>query len=148
MKDLTLNISAALAKRTTAEGNVVGLEKGSYESTLGQSDLDKETAARVHTHDKHYIAGGVKALGERAVEVLKDNPEYNNVEGSFAVGNSTVKTVVERTGEVSAPPAKKGEAATTKEVIGYTTARITTKVGTELKSVRDHIAAQAEREFK
>lgn len=138
MKDTTLEIARKLATKFEVEGNKLTLEKDAYNATLPET-ITAEQAASVHTHDKNFYAGFTKAAGERGLEVLKDNAQYANVEATTHVGNSTMTVLIERSAEVSAGPAKKGEQPQTRTVQGYTTARLNTKLGTEVKAVRDHI---------
>lgn len=142
MKDTTNTIAAALKDQFTLEGNTLVPKAGAYDSTLpetfGETAVDQ--AKGVHAHDKAYVPGFTKAAGELAVDALKANAQYAHVTAETVVGNTTVSVLVERSATVSAGPADKGEKPKTREVQGYTTVRLNTKGGSEVKHVRDHIA--------
>lgn len=146
MKDLTKDIATKLADHITVDGNKLTLAEGAYESTLPET-ITAEQAKAVHAHDKAYIPGFTKAAGEAGLKVLKDNSNFAHVTAETVVGNSNVTVTVERTAQVSAGPAKAGEKPKTREVHGYTTTRVNTKINNEVKHVRDHLAELAKTEL-
>lgn len=144
MKDSTQQLANKLAGQFEIEGNTLKLNEGAYESTLPET-ITAEQAKAVHAHDKAYIPAFTLAAGEIGVDVLAKNKTYAHVTSETVVGNSTVAVKVERNATVSAGPAKEGQSPETREVAGYTTTRVNTKVGAELKHVRDAIAEQAKK---
>jgi hypothetical protein len=144
MKDTTQLLANKLATQFEIEGNTLKLNEGAYESTLPE-EITAEQASAVHAHDKAYIPAFTLAAGEIGIDVLAKNNAYAHVTSETIVGNSTVSVKVERSAAVNIPPKNAGEQATTRDVAGYTTARINTKVGTELKHVRDAISEQAKK---
>ncbi len=147
MKDNTQQLANKLVDQFTVEGNNLKLNDGAYDSTLPETfgETASEQAKGVHAHDKAYIPAFTLASGELGVDVLAKNSAYAHVTAETVVGNSTVAVKVERNATVSAGPAKEGQSPETREVAGYTTTRINTKVGSELKHVRDAIAEQAKK---
>lgn len=145
MKDSTNTIATKLADQFETEGNALKLKTGAYDSTLPETfgETAVAQAKGVHAHDKAYIPGFTKAAGEQAVDVLKANKQFAHVTAETVVGNSTVTVMVERSASINIPPKTAGEAATSRDVTGYSTVRISTKGGVEVKHVRDHIAALA-----
>lgn len=142
MKSATKDLAAKIVPTLVVEGNQIKDTPESYEATLPETfgETAKEQSTGVHAHDKGYISAFSLAVGEKAVDVLKDNHNFASVTGEGSVGNSKLTVVVERNATVSAGPAKEGETPKTREVQGYTTVRVSTKGGTEVKHVRDHIA--------
>ena len=145
MKDSTNTIATKLADQFEVDGNALKLKAGAYDSTLpetfGETAVDQ--AKGVHAHDKSYIPGFTKAAGEQAVDVLKANKQFAHVTAETQVGNSNVTVMVERSATINIPAKTAGEPVTTRDVTGYSTVRISTKGGAEVKHVRDHIASLA-----
>lgn len=144
MKDTTQQLANKLAGQFEIEGNTLKPLPGAYESTLPET-ITAETAKAVHAHDKAFIPAYTLAVGEIGLDVLAKNKTFAHVTSDIAVGNSNVSVKVERVATVSAGPAKEGQTPETRQVQGYTTTRVNTKVGTELKHVRDHLADEAKR---
>lgn len=145
MKESTNTIAAKLAGNFEANGNALKLKDGAYDATLPETfgETAVAQAKGVHEHDAAFVPGFTKAAGEEAVEVLKSNKQFAHVTAETKVGNTTVSVMVERSATVSAGIAKEGETPKTRDVQGYTTVRMTTKGGAEVKHVRDHIASLA-----
>lgn len=142
MKDTTNTIASALKGQFTLEGNTLVPKAGAYDTTLPETfgETAAEQAKGVHGHDKAYIPAFTKAAGEEAIDALAANKQFAHITAETLVGNTNVTVLVERNATVSAGPAKEGEKPKTREVAGYTTVRMNTKGGTEVKHVRDHIA--------
>lgn len=144
MKDTTQQLANKLAGQFEIEGNTLKLNADAYNSTLPET-ITAEAAKAVHAHDKAFIPAYTLAAGEIGLDVLAKNSTFAHVTSETVVGNSTVAVKVERTATVSAGPAKEGQTPETRQVAGYTTTRVNTKIGTELKHVRDHLAEEAKR---
>lgn len=147
IKQSILDISAKLQPQFQLNGSELTFEndKTTYEGTLPETfgETGVAQADGVHKHDVTYKEGFVHAGGQRALEALKATPDLPYVNASTKIGNSVVDVTVKRLGQVSIPPKEKGQEATIKEVVGYTTVKQTTKNNTAINRIKTGIAEAA-----
>jgi hypothetical protein len=142
-----LDLSASLQEQFQVTGSELTFasDKDTYNGTLPETfgETGVEQADGVHKHDVLYKEAFVHAGGTKGLDVLKTNAELSHVNASTKIGSSVVDVTVKRVGQVSIPPKEKGQEATIKEVVGYTTVKQTTKNGAAINRIKSGIAEAA-----
>ncbi len=120
-------------------------DKDTYNGTLPETfgDTGVEQASGVHKHDVLFKEAFTHAGATRGLTVLKDTPDLGHINATTKIGASTLDVTVKRVGQVSIPPKEKGQEATVKEVIGYTTVKQTTKNGAAINRIKSAISDAA-----
>lgn len=136
MKEATRALANQIA--TGIEVNASDLTWGGYDATL-PADVTAEQAKAVNAHNKALVPAITVAFGERAVEVLKENPSFPQVTGTAQFGATKIQTITERLGQRQVGIPKEGQPAEKVPTPGLTSVKVTTVAGKELKDARSHI---------
>lgn len=147
INEAVLNLSTNLQSKFQLTGSELSFENDQqvYESQLPETfgETAVEQAKGTHKFDAKYKEAFLHAAGYKALAALKDNSELSHVNASTKLANSVVDVTVKRVGQVSIPPKEKGQEATIKEVVGYTSVRQTTKNGAAINRIKSNIAEAA-----
>lgn len=140
MKEQHRALADQIAKQLEVNGPAIVLPQAGYDAVL-PADVTAEVAAKLNKHHKDLIPAVTVAFGEKAIEVLKANPSFPQVEGTAQFGATKISTVTERMGMRVTGIAKDGEPAPKVPTPGFTTVKVTTNGGKAVKDAREHVAS-------
>lgn len=139
MKDQHRNLANAIAPHIEVNGASLVLPQSGYDAVLPET-VSAEVAETLNKHHKDLVPSVTIAFGEKAIDVLKANPSFPQVEGVAQFGATKITTITERSGMRTVGIPKEGQPAEKVATPGFTTVKVATNAGKALKDAREHVA--------
>lgn len=136
-----VNIQELVNQHVTVEAGVATVHQDGIDAALLAVDVDPAEYKRMQKSAAKAAVGIVDSIGDKSIDAMVADKNLHNVSSSFKLGHEEYNVGVARTGQVTIP-GKKGEEPGRKEVIGMTTVRRKTTVGSSgIGEAKKRIAA-------